>query len=61
MWSYTQRDESIHYLCIKGKNKNNQEQDIISADVVLRRPKSIHYLQTQMGKVKLIENICSLE
>lgn len=45
----------------KERIKNNQEQDITSADEVLRRPKSIHYLQTQMGKEKLTENTGSSE
>lgn len=45
----------------KERIKNSQEQDITSADEVLRRPKYIHYLQTQMGKVKLIENRDSSE
>lgn len=44
----------------KERIKNNQEQDITSVDEVLRS-KSIHYLQTQAGKVKLTENTGSSE
>jgi len=45
----------------KKRIKNSQKQGITSADEVLNRPEYIHYSQTQMEKVKLIENTDPLE